>query len=193
MAEITMPATEVNGGAYTDEVKSYEFAFHILPTVAEGEVPETLSKIKAHITNAGGEIFDEEAPERLDLVYPVVRHLEGKNRKFTSAYFGWIRFRLPSEKLEAMREELNDEADILRSLMLKLTKVEEAYPFRFHEHRKSLKMVEVVDGEAESMKEVLTEDEVPAVIEDEVLEESLERITEEGEKEPVKEADEKAA
>ena len=182
MAEITMPAAEVNTDAYTDEVKSYEFAFHILPTVAEGEVPDVQSKIKGHITNAGGVIFDEESPERFELVYPIVRHLEGKNRKFTSAYFGWIRFRLPSEKLEAMRAELEDETDILRSLLLKLTKIEEANPFRFHEHRKSLKMVEVVDGEAEPMKEALTETETPAVVEEEALTESLKRITHESEK-----------
>lgn len=193
MAEITMPAAEVNEGVYTDEVKSYEFAFHILPTVAEGEVPDVQSKIKAHITNAGGAIFDEEAPERFDLVYPIVRHLEGKNRKFTSAYFGWIRFRLPSEKLEAMRTELGDETDILRSLLLRLTKIEEGNPFRFHEHRKSLKMVEVVDGEAEPMKEVLTETETPAIVEEEALNESLERITHESEKSVEEKAiDEKA-
>jgi len=181
MAENTMPAAEANTETYTDEVKSYEFAFHILPTVAEGEVPDILTKIKAHITNAGGVIFDEESPERLDLVYPVVRHLEGKNRKFTSAYFGWIRFRTESEKIDGMKEELDSETNILRSLLLKLTKLEEAHPFKFHEHRKSLKMIEVIE-EGDVVKEVLTDTETPAPVEEAALDESLERITHEGEK-----------
>lgn len=187
MAESTMPATEAKGG-YTDEVRSYEFAFHILPTVAEGEVPETLSQIKAHITNAGGEIFDEEAPERIDLVYPIVKHLEGKNRRFTSAYFGWIRFRLEGEKMVLLEEELRADTSILRFLMVKLGKEAEAHPFKFHEHRKSLKMVEVVDEDAETVKEVLTENEERAPVEEEALDASLDKITTDGEK-----SEEKAA
>lgn len=181
MAENTMPAAEVNTGAYTDEVSSYEFAFHILPTVAEGEVPETLSQIKAHITNCGGEIFDEEQPERIDLVYPVVKHLEGKNRRFNSSYFGWVRFRLQGEKLEALQEELRSESQILRFLLVKLTKVEEAHPFRFHEHRKSVKMVEVIDEEASVREHTQVEANVPVA--EDALNESLDKITHEGENE----------
>jgi ribosomal protein S6 len=187
MAENIMPATEVKVGEYTDEVTSYEFAFHILPTVAEGEVPETLSQIKAHITHVGGEIFDEEAPERIDLVYPIIKHLEGKNREFTSAYFGWIRFRLVGEKMTLLEEELRTDTNILRFLMLKLTKEAETHPFRFHEHRTSLKMVEVVDEEAEVVKEVLTEIETSAPIEEAALEASLDKITHEGENSGVEE------
>lgn len=187
-----MPATEVNTGAYTDEVTSYEFAFHILPTVAEGEVPETLSQIKAHITNAGGVIFDEETPERIDLVYPVVRHLEGKNRTFASSYFGWVRFRLEGEKMAHLEEELRTDGNILRFLMVKLGKEAEANPFRFHEHRKSLKMVEVVDEEAVAQVEAHTAVEQSAPVEAAALDASLDKITHEGENSETKEEEKTA-
>jgi ribosomal protein S6 len=186
MAENTMPATETKGG-YTDEVRSYEFAFHILPTVAEGEVPQTLSNIKAHITNAGGEFFDEEAPERIDLVYPIVRHLEGKNRTFASSYFGWVRFRMEGEKMAHLEEELRSDTSILRFLMVKLTKEAEAHPFRFHEHRKSLKMVETVDEEAIAQVASHTEAEQAAPVEGAALDASLDKITHEGENSDTKE------
>ncbi len=156
MAENTMPVTEAKEGGYTDEVRSYELAFHILPTVAEGEVPETLSKIKAHITSQGGVIFDEETPERIELVYPIVKHLEGKNRTFASSYFGWIRFRAEGEKVNVLEEELRTENSVLRHLLIKLRKEEETHPFRYHEHRKSLKMVEVVDEEVDASLEKIT-------------------------------------
>jgi ribosomal protein S6 len=180
MAETTMPATEAKNGAYTDEVTSYEFAFHILPTVAEGEVPETLSQIKAHITNQGGTIFDEESPERIDLVYPIVKHLEGKNRTFASSYFGWIRFRLEGEKVVLLEEELRGDGAILRFLLVKLTKVDEAHPFRFHEHRKSMKMVETVDEAAAPKGEVVADGEQIAPAEATVVDASLDKITQEG-------------
>jgi ribosomal protein S6 len=180
MAENTMPATEVSTDAYTDEVSSYEFAFHILPTVAEGEVPDALSQVKAHFTNAGAAIFDEEQPERIDLVYPIVKHLEGKNRRFNSAYFGWIRFRLAGEKLAALQEELKTETNVLRFLIVKLSRMDEENPFKFHEHRKSLKMVEVINEEAASAP-VLTEAEADVPVVEEALTESLDKITGEGE------------
>ncbi len=181
MAENTMPATEVSTDGYTDEVSSYEFAFHILPTVAEGEVPEALSQIKAHFTNTGAAIFDEEQPERIDLVYPIVKHLEGKNRRFNSAYFGWIRFRLAGEKIQALQEELKNETNVLRFLIVKLTKLDEADPFKFHEHRKSLKMVEVINEEEAPAPVVLTEAETDAPVVEAALDESLDKITTEGE------------
>ena len=144
MAETTMPAAEVSTEV-AQERSTYELAFHVLPTVAEGEVPSVFDSIKALITKDGGEIFDEEAPERFDLAYEIEKHMEGKNRKFTSAYFGWVRFKIASEAIEALTEEVDGNTNILRHLLLKLTKAEEANPFRFHEALASQKMVSTVE------------------------------------------------
>ena len=78
MSETTMPAAEA-AATTLDEQSSYELAFHVLPTVAEGEVPGVFEELKTLITNAGGECTSEEAPERIDLAYEIVRHTEGKN------------------------------------------------------------------------------------------------------------------
>lgn len=158
MSETNMPAAEA---AITNDkdIISYEFAFHILPTVAEGEVKEVVEKIKAQITKAEGEIFDQEEAKRFDLAYDIEKYLEGKNRKFSSAYFGWIRFRLYATQLEALTEELNGNKELLRYLMVKLTKVEEANPFRFHDSISDRK-VRTIDTEE------VTEDVVEAEVED---------------------------
>ena len=97
MSETTMPAVEASEALLENERGGYELAFHILPTVAEGEVQSIFDSVKSLITKQGGEIFDEETPQRFELAYEIVRHLEGKNRKFTSAYFGWIRFKTESK------------------------------------------------------------------------------------------------
>lgn len=135
-----MPAVEAEAVA-VDERNSYELAFHVLPTVAEGEVSSVFATIKDQITKTGAEIFDEEAPERFDLAYEIVKHYEGKNRKFTSAYFGWVRFKASAEAVEKITESVEENTSILRSLLIKLTRVEEANPFRFHEALASQKMV----------------------------------------------------
>jgi ribosomal protein S6 len=133
MNETTMPAAEVNIEGNEVELASYEFAFHILPTVAEGEVTMVTEELQTLITKAGGEVFDSEAAERFELAYEIDKYLEGKYRKFTSAYFGWVRFKLAPAALAGLTEGIEDHKMLLRYLLVRLTKVEEGNPFRFHE------------------------------------------------------------
>lgn len=189
MNDETMPVAEA-AVADEQELVSYELAFHVLPTVAEGEVSAAFDAIKAHITKNGGELFDEEAPERFDLAYEIVKHMEGKNRRFTSAYFGWVRFKSEAANIEAVTEELEQDANILRHLLIKLTKVEEAHPFRFHEALAEQKMVTTVEESAvipdvttvavEETTEVKEEEapaetEEAAEVDDAALDEALEK------------------
>lgn len=128
-----MPAAEAEHGMEElEELQSYELAFHILPTVAEGEVPSIFDAIKAHITNHGGSITSEEAPARFDLAYDIVKHLEGRGRKFSSAYFGWVRFDLEASKITALTDEIELVKEILRHILIRLNKVEAENSFYFH-------------------------------------------------------------
>ncbi len=163
MSETNMPAAEATSADERD-FTSYEFAFHILPTVAEGEVPSVVEGLKAHITKAGGEIFGEEAPKRFDLAYEIVKYLEGKNRKFSSAYFGWVRFRLNAGSLTELTETLDGSKEVLRYLLVKLTKVEEQNPFKFHDSIVGRQVRTIAD---EDIAEV--EGEVDEVIEDVIV------------------------
>jgi len=180
MTENKMPASEA-GEVAVEERNSYELAFHVLPTVAEGEVAGVYDKIKALITKEG-EITVEEAPERTDLAYPVVKSMDGKNLKFTSAYFGWVRFKYDADKVEHLDEEVDAIEEILRHLFIKLTKQDEAEPFRFHEEKKSVKMVEVA-GERKTLDEVKTEKEEETPVSEKELDKSLEKLTLDDEKE----------
>ena len=154
MSKTNVPAAEAG-----DSV-SYELAFHVLPTVAEGEVPTVFENLKAAITKAGAAITDEEAPERFDLAYDIVEYLEGRNRTFSSAYFGWVRFTAQPEAIDDIKEAVDGTKELLRHLLIKLTKVEEANPFRFHEALE-VKQVETIDEDQvadEATSEVTAED-----------------------------------
>lgn len=163
MSETNMPAAEV-GSSDEKNIVSYELAFHLLPTVAEGEVPAVFAKIKDQIASHQGEIFGEEIPQRFDLAFPIVKYLEGKNRKFSSAYFGWVRFRMTGEALVTLTEEIDGSKDILRYLLVKLTKVEEANPFAFHESIADRKVINIGTDDLLEVAEVA---EVAEVIEGE--------------------------
>ncbi|MCA9361285.1 30S ribosomal protein S6 [Candidatus Kaiserbacteria bacterium] len=143
MSETKMPVAEVASEAVLDEQTAYEIAFHVLPTVAEGEVSRVFDSIKEQITNNGGEIISSEAPERFELAYEIIKQIDSKNRKFKSAYFGWIRFKLTSSVLEHLVESVETNPELLRHLIIKLSKTEEANPFYFHQALASEKATKV--------------------------------------------------
>jgi len=181
MSETKMPAAEAVV-ADERELVSYELAFHVLPTVAEGEVPNVVEILKSYITKAGGEIFDEEIAQRFDLSYDISKYLEGKHRKFSSAYFGWMRFRLEAAKLAEVTEHIDGTKEVLRYLLVKLTKVEEANPFRFHESIVDRKVrtitaddIAEVEAEAETevVEDVIAEEEVVVAEDGKEVEETV--------------------
>ncbi len=161
-----MPVTEAER-----ELVAYELAYHVLPTVAEGEVDSVTAELKSLITKAGGQIFDEEAAERFELAYEIEKYLEGRYRRFSSAYFGWVRFRLDTQALAAITEDVEAHKAILRTLVLRLTKVEEENPFRFHEALADLKVrnITIADEEMAEGEEVVEEG--GEVVDDEKVEE----------------------
>jgi len=162
VSEKKMPAAEAGTEGSERELASYELAFHILPTVAEGEVPTVFQTLKDIITKHGGEVTIEEVPARFDLAYEIIKHLEGRNRKFTSAYFGWVRFNVEAAAIDAISHDVDGVKELLRHLLIKLTKTEEANPFLFHE------------ALAEEKVETIEVDEVTAVAEPVVTEEKVE-------------------
>lgn len=159
-----MPAIEVEDmDLDSKEPQSYELAFHILPTVAEGEVSQVLESIKDLIKKEKGEIFDEEAPERFELAYEIVKPIEGKNRRFKTAYFSWVRFKAVPADVVALNSEMAAHNSVLRHLLVKLTKVEEENPFRLHDSLREQKIVQNFD-EFDEVAEVV-EDEDDSIVE----------------------------
>jgi ribosomal protein S6 len=152
MSETTMPAAEAAVDT-TDEVVSYELAFHLLPTVAEEEVKTLESELQSLITNAGGTVGLTEAAQRFDLAYELTKMIDGKYRRFETAYFGWIRFTALPESVEALMQEVEAMPAVLRSLLVRLTRQEEANPFYLHEALAARKQVTDVDVSSEAAAE----------------------------------------
>jgi len=153
MSTTEMPATEANSQLDEQELASYELAYHVLPTVAEGEVGTVRDELVAAIEEAGGLLGVEEAPQRIDLAYEIIKSVEGKNRRFGSAYFGWIRFTVAPEAIATITEAVQENRQLLRHLLIRLNKVEAEHPFYYHQARAAEKQVTDIEE-----KEVLEED-----------------------------------
>ena len=124
-----MPASEAQEEGAADEHAHYECAFHILPTLADEEVPGVVESLKALVMYAGGTVTSAEIAGRYDLAYEIAKQVDGKGRRFNAAHFGWMRFLLAPSVLVALTQELAHKPELLRYLVIRLTRDEAQNPF----------------------------------------------------------------
>lgn len=85
------------------ESKNYEISFLLKE---ESGMPDIVSLVKS----SGGEVFFELAPLKINLAYPI--------KKFSSAYFGCINFRMSPDLVAGLRDALMRKENVLRFLIV---------------------------------------------------------------------------
>jgi ribosomal protein S6 len=105
----------------TNESKLYELGYHVVSTVSEDKVSDEVSQIKDILAANGAEIIREGEPKLINLAYEIVKHIAGDNQKFKQTYFGWVKFNADSESIIAIKEAVDQNGNILRSLIVKTT------------------------------------------------------------------------
>ncbi len=104
-----------------DEAESqiYEIGFHLVPLLAQEQVGGEASKMKALVEKFKGAIISDEMPKLRPLAYDISKMIGGKKHTFDKAYFGSIKFELPSDKIASVEEALKSDENILRFLLIK--------------------------------------------------------------------------
>ncbi len=98
----------------------YEVGFLLVPTLAEANVPRETMLLKDELLKAGAQVMSEEMPRLRTLAYPMRPKRGGKpGEHFTSAYFGWVKFELASERIKSVEEALQGLAKVLRFIVVK--------------------------------------------------------------------------
>lgn len=101
----------------------YELGYLIIPTITEEKLPEEVSVLRNSIENAGGSVQSDDFPKMKKLAYEMIQDLSGgKRSKFEDAYFGWMRFDMPSEGVVSLLEDLKKNGSVLRHLLINLSK-----------------------------------------------------------------------
>ena len=109
--------TEVKDGA--DEKRVYELSFLLVPTIEEGELGASFTKLKDMVASFGGEMIADEMPKMSTLAYPMVKVVSNIRNKYNSAYFGWVKFFMDTEKVLELKKKLDLDPNIIRFLILK--------------------------------------------------------------------------
>jgi ribosomal protein S6 len=102
-----------------DESQVYEIGYHVFPSIPEEKLGEVASKLGHAINANGGSIISEEFPKIRALSYEIKKRIEAKVSKFSKAYFGWIKFEMPSTAVSKIKEEAQNNGDILRFIIVK--------------------------------------------------------------------------
>jgi ribosomal protein S6 len=102
-----------------DETSVYEVGYLIISSIPEEKVPEEVEAVKKIITDAGSTVIAEEAPHSEHLAYTISKKtVSGGYEKYDSAYFGWIKFELGSDKIEEVKKVIELRPSVLRMLLI---------------------------------------------------------------------------
>jgi ribosomal protein S6 len=97
----------------------YELGYHLIPTLAEEDVPEAVSKIMAFLKAENAAFVGERFPAKISLAYPIAKRINGKRNNFESAYFGWVAFEIPREASAKLKALLDQHPSVLRYLIVR--------------------------------------------------------------------------
>ncbi len=102
-----------------DREAIYEIGYLIVSSIAEENVSLETDKIKKVIVDAGANIISEEFPNHQQLAYTIRRKtVAGSYDKYDEAYFGWIKFEIGTDKIEAIKKTIEIIPSVLRMLLI---------------------------------------------------------------------------
>ena len=100
------------------EPRLYEVGYHILPTVAEEDIPGQTTVLRNAIESRGGNVVADGMPVMMTLAYPLARVIANKRKIYSTAYFGWMKFEMTPDQAESLKKDLDANENILRFLLI---------------------------------------------------------------------------
>lgn len=132
MEETSQVSPETSSQAAPKDTRLiYEVGFHIVPTVEESKIGDTVEKIRSVLDSAKAEVIGEQFPAKMQLAYTVERSTTGKREKYNDAYFGWMKFAVEDrESIPTLEAVLRSTHEVLRYLLVQSSIPEVATPRR---------------------------------------------------------------
>ncbi|HTK33426.1 MAG TPA: 30S ribosomal protein S6 [Candidatus Paceibacterota bacterium] len=104
---------------HADNMSVYEIGYLIVSSIPEEKVPAEAEVINKIITSSKATIIAEEAPHRMKLAYEMrKKNVGGTYEKYNEAYFGWTKFEVGSDAVEAIKKAVEIHPTVLRMLLV---------------------------------------------------------------------------
>jgi ribosomal protein S6 len=101
-----------------------------VPTIAEENVGGEVTVLKDMLSGNGAQFISDEYPKMIELAYEMSRTILNKKAKFTTGYFGWVKFEIPTENILKVKEMLDKNESIIRFLLIKTVRESTMAPKR---------------------------------------------------------------
>ncbi len=147
------------------DTKVYEVGFLLVPTVKEEEVPVLFGNLKDLVNTLGGSVVSDEMPKMMQIAYPMTKVVSNVRGKFTTAYFGWVKFVMEPAQVLELKKKLDLDPTMLRFLITKTVKENTIAAKRFVRgdvHRKP--EVKKEEGEAMPINKEEIDKEIDAMV-----------------------------
>ncbi len=114
---------EENKGTEDANNRVYELGYLLIPTLEEGNVPAVAGDLKDLITSSfKGEVISDDMPKSISLAYTMLKVTNNVRSKYDTAYFGWVKFTMDSDKIVELKKKLDLDPNMVRFLILKTVK-----------------------------------------------------------------------
>lgn len=100
----------------------YEIGYLLIPTIEEENVPVVYGNLKELVSILGGEIISDEMPKMISLAYTMLKVTQNVRSRFDTAYFGWTKFEMGSDKILEFKKKVDLDPNFIRFLILKTVK-----------------------------------------------------------------------
>lgn len=110
---------EIGGDANS---RVYELGYLLVPTIPETDLPVIYGNLKELVSSLGGVAISDEMPKMIPLAYAMLKVIANVRNKFKTAYFGWVKFTMDSDKILELKKKLDLDPNLIRFLILKTVK-----------------------------------------------------------------------
>jgi ribosomal protein S6 len=143
----------------------YEVGYLLVPTIAEENVGGEVTALKDMLASKGAQFISDEFPKMMELAYEMARDIANKKNKFTTGYFGWVKFELPTANAIEVKETIARNESIIRFLMIKTVRENTLSPKRTYTKDATKRKAPVADATpAEPMSEETIDKEIDALV-----------------------------
>lgn len=97
----------------------YELGYLLVPTISETDLPVIYGNLKELVSSLSGVAISDEMPKMINLAYAMTKVVSNVRNKFNTAYFGWVKFTMDSDKVLDLKKKLDLDSNVIRFLILK--------------------------------------------------------------------------
>jgi ribosomal protein S6 len=150
------------------KMQVYEISYLFVPSIAEENVGAEVTRFKDMLSENEANFISDEYPKMIELSYQMSKNIANKKHRFTTGYFGWVKFEMPTENIAKVKSTLTNDDAFIRFLIIKTVKESTLAPKRAYSKDGARRKFQKTDQP--------TEEKVVEVIDEETIDKDIDAL-----------------